>query len=374
MTGTPTNSGADVSGPDHLPGLVGGDPLAAFSEPVRAWFSASFPHPTDAQAAAWPAIAAGEHTLLCAPTGSGKTLAAFLWALDDLGRDPDPEPGVRVLYVSPLRALAIDVDKNLRGPRRGISLAAQRLGTPFREPTIGIRTGDSTESERRRLVRDPPDILITTPESLYLMLTSQARETLIGVQRVIVDEIHALAATKRGAHLALTLERLEHLVSARGRAPEAVRGSVLQRIGLSATQRPLEVVAGYLGGNLVERTADPTTAPTTAPATVRPDPVERPVRIVDAGVRKELDLQVVVPVEDMGAPAGPVPAPATGAAGSGPTPARGSIWPSIHPRLLELVEQHRSTLVFVNARRTAERLASRLNELAADTGDGEGAG
>ena len=363
-----------MSGPDHLPGLVGGDPLAAFSEPVRAWFSASFPHPTDAQAAAWPAIAAGEHTLLCAPTGSGKTLAAFLWALDDLGRDPDPEPGVRVLYVSPLRALAIDVDKNLRGPRRGISLAAQRLGTPFREPTIGIRTGDSTESERRRLVRDPPDILITTPESLYLMLTSQARETLIGVQRVIVDEIHALAATKRGAHLALTLERLEHLVSARGRAPEAVRGSVLQRIGLSATQRPLEVVAGYLGGNLVERTADPTTAPTTAPATVRPDPVERPVRIVDAGVRKELDLQVVVPVEDMGAPAGPVPAPATGAAGSGPTPARGSIWPSIHPRLLELVEQHRSTLVFVNARRTAERLASRLNELAADTGDGEGAG
>jgi len=335
------------------------DPLASFSDPVRAWFSASFPEPTDAQAQAWPAIAAGEHTLLCAPTGSGKTLAAFLWALDDLGSRQAPDAdgsakaGTRVVYVSPLRALAVDVDKNLRGPLRGISLAAQRLGVSYREPTIGVRTGDSSSQERRRLVRDPPDILITTPESLYLMLTSQARETLLGVERIIVDEIHALAATKRGAHMALSLERLEHLLVANGAAPDPVRGSVVQRIGLSATQRPLEVVAAFLAGN--------------NPATATP----RPVRIVDAGVRKELDLQVIVPVDDMGA-LGEQPQPsergATGAPGAGGPPRR-SIWPSIHPMLLDLVEQHRSTLVFVNARRLAERLASRLNELAAEEPD-----
>ncbi|UDY34626.1 Lhr family helicase [Dermatobacter hominis] len=342
------------------------EPLEGLSEPVRAWFAASFPEPTDAQARAWPAIAAGEHTLLCAPTGSGKTLAAFLWALDDLGRTPSPNAGVRVVYVSPLRALAVDVDKNLRGPLRGISLAAQRLGVPFAEPTIGVRTGDSSAQERRRLVRQPPDILITTPESLYLMLTSQARDTLVGVERVIVDEIHALAATKRGAHLALTLERLEHHTRASGREPDPVRGSVVQRIGLSATQRPLEVVAGYLTGNEIE-------AAGTGPgddARVVP----RPVRIVDAGIRKELDLQVVVPVDDMGAlgevAQGPDPAVQGGPAAAGPP--RRSIWPSIHPVLLELVEQHRSTLVFVNARRLAERLASRLNELAAEEPDGDG--
>ena len=346
------------------------DPLEGLSEPVRAWFAASFPEPTDAQAQAWPAIAAGEHTLLCAPTGSGKTLAAFLWALDDLGRAPSATAGVRVVYVSPLRALAVDVDKNLRGPLRGISLAAQRLGVPFAEPTIGVRTGDSSAQERRRLVREPPDILITTPESLYLMLTSQARETLAGVERVIVDEIHALAATKRGAHLALTLERLEHHVRAAGREPHPGRDAVVQRIGLSATQRPLEVVAGYLTGNEVQRGATGSDGAAGPGDDARIVP--RPVRIVDAGIRKELDLQVVVPVDDMGAlgevAQGPDPSVQGGPAAAGPP--RRSIWPSIHPVLLDLVESHRSTLVFVNARRLAERLASRLNELAAEDPDG----
>lgn len=335
----------------------GTDPLAGFSEPARAWFASSFPEPTPAQTAAWPPIASGHHTLLCAPTGSGKTLAAFLSAIDRLGGDPRPEPGVRVLYVSPLRALAVDVDKNLRGPLRGIALAAERLGAPFAEPTVGVRTGDSTAEERRALVRRPPDVLITTPESLYLMLTSRARETLSTVETVIVDEIHALARTKRGAHLAVTLERLEHLLRGAGRPVDPARGSVAQRIGLSATQRPLEVVAGYLGGN-----------------TVTVDGISpRPVEIVDAGVRKELDLQVVVPVEDLGQLGEVVEGPASGPAAAGPV--RRSIWPSMHPVLLDLVESHRSTLVFVNARRLAERLASRLNELAAEaTGDaGDGA-
>ena len=329
------------------------DPLEGFTEPVRAWFSSSFPEPTSAQAGAWPAIAAGDHTLLCAPTGSGKTLAAFLWAIDRLGSDPAPEPGVRVLYVSPLRALAVDVDKNLRSPLRGIALAAERLGAAFVEPTIGVRTGDSSAQERRALVRRPPDVLITTPESLYLMLTSQARATLTGVETVIVDEIHALAPTKRGAHLALSLERLEHLVRSAGRDPVPGRAAVVQRIGLSATQRPLEVVAGYLGGNTV--------APGAAADT---RPVPRPVRIVDAGIRKELDLQVIVPVEDLGALGEVVDGPASGPAAAGPV--RRSIWPSMHPVLLGLVQEHHSTLVFVNARRLAERLASRLNELAAE--------
>jgi len=353
-----------------------GDPLAGFSDPVRAWFTSSFPEPTDAQARAWPAIAAGEHTLLCAPTGSGKTLAAFLWALDDLGsRLAAPDiaaldasaaggAGARVLYVSPLRALAVDVEKNLRAPLRGIALAAQRLGVNFVEPTVGVRTGDSSAQERRRLVRDPPDILITTPESLYLMLTSQARETLLNVERVIVDEIHALAATKRGAHLALSLERLEHLLLANGREPDPVRASVVQRIGLSATQRPLEVVAGFLGGNSLGRNDLGGDGQDTDHIT------QRPVRIVDAGIRKELDLQVVVPVDDMGALGETQQVPEQGGPDAAGAPRR-SIWPSMHPVLLEMVEQHRSTLVFVNARRLAERLASRLNELAAEDPDAD---
>ncbi len=298
----------DAASPESLMGL--------FSAATRAWFESSFPEPTAAQLLSWGPISRHENTLLFAPTGSGKTLAAFMWAIDSLGSRPAVNPGVRVVYVSPLRALAVDVEKNLRSPIRGVALAAARLGLPFAEPTVGVRTGDTTASERRSLVRNPPDILITTPESLYLMLTSAARETLLGVESVIIDEIHALAPTKRGAHLSLSLERLDHLILSRAEA-ERVRRP--QRIGLSATQRPLETVAKFLGG-------------------------EAPVTIVDAGMTKELDIEVVVPVEDMGAE------------GS-------SIWPHMHPELLRLVEQHRSTLIFVNARRLAERLATRLNEL-----------
>jgi ATP-dependent helicase Lhr and Lhr-like helicase len=337
--------------------------LAGFSAPVRAWFETSFPAPTAAQVGAWGPISRGEHTLLCAPTGSGKTLAAFLWALDLLGRPGPVRPaGVSVLYVSPLRALAVDIEKNLRSPLRGIALAAERLGEGFRPPTVGVRTGDTTANERRALVRDPPDILITTPESLYLMLTSQARETLRGCRSVIVDEIHALAPTKRGAHLALTLERLEHLVANAPGAevPSGGRTGTVQRIGLSATQRPLEVVADYLGGNVA-------CAPDDGAVVMRP----RAVTIVDSGTRKELDIEVVVPVDDMGALGGPASAPPDGSAPDGGGPRR-SIWPSMHPELLRLVEQHRSTLVFVNARRLAERLASRLNELAEEAAAPDG--
>jgi ATP-dependent Lhr-like helicase len=320
--------------------------LDLFSAPTRSWFEGSFGGPTRAQAEAWPAIAEGGHVLLCAPTGSGKTLAAFLWAIDRIASDPPPDEvdgatgGVRVLYISPLRALAVDVDKNLRAPLRGSALAAQRMGESYREPTVGVRTGDTSAEERRALRRHPPDILITTPESLYLMLTSAAREGLASVEVVIVDEIHSVAATKRGSHLALSLERLERVCE---RPP--------QRIGLSATQRPLEEIAHFLGGNRV----------------VDGEVVgERAVTIVDAGMRKELDLRVIVPVEDMSDPGAGVEPPAPTGPALAPPPPQRSIWPSIHPRLLELVEEHNSTLVFVNARRLAERLASRLNQLADD--------
>lgn len=325
---------------------VPADPLELFSHPVREWFSATFSAPTLAQQLGWPAIAEGEHTLLLAPTGSGKTLAAFLWSLDRLGR-VDPRPGgartaTRVLYVSPLKALAVDVEKNLRGPLTGIALAARRLGDHFSEPSIGMRTGDTSPADRRRLINHPPDVLITTPESLYLMLTSRAREALRGVETVIVDEIHAVAGTKRGAHLALSLERLEELVET---SP--------QRIGLSATQRPLSEIAGFLGGCEIRD------------ARLTP----RPVTVVDAGVAKELDVEIVVPVEDMGDLGRPVD---EHEAGPGePLPARRSIWPAMHPELLDLIRQHRSTLVFVNSRRLAERLATRLNELAS-TGESRG--
>src|SRR3984957_3572895 len=243
--------------------------LAGFSEATRAWFTASFAAPTPAQAQAWQAIGAGQHTLVIAPTGSGKTLAAFLWAIDKLATEPPPADAkqrCRVLYVSPLKALAVDVQRNLRSPLTGIGHAAQRLGRPVPDIRVGVRTGDTAADERRQLAGKPPDILITTPESLYLMLTSRARDSLRGVETVIIDEVHAMAGGKRGAHLALSLERLD-----------ALRGSgnrPAQRIGLSATVRPPEEVASFLGG-------------------------ARPVSLVAPPSEKRLELRIVVPVEDM---------------------------------------------------------------------------
>jgi ATP-dependent Lhr-like helicase len=309
-----------------------------FSPPTSAWFDATFREPTPAQRDGWPSIAGGSHTLVCAPTGSGKTLAAFLWAIDRIATDdvPDRKQRCRVLYISPLRALAVDVEKNLRAPIAGIKLAAERLGIDIHEPSVAIRTGDTEAAERRALQRTPPDILITTPESLYLMLTSQARDTLRSVETVIVDEIHAVAHSKRGSHLMLSLERLEEITT----APP-------QRIGLSATQRPLEEIARFLGGRVNGK--------------------DRAVAIIDAGLRKQLDVEVVVPVEDMAnlsdldAPSG---APSNRHDDRPGGDGRGSIWPAIHPKLLELVLAHHSTIIFVNARRLAERLAARLNELA----------
>ncbi|MDG1367122.1 MAG: DEAD/DEAH box helicase, partial [Acidimicrobiales bacterium] len=315
------------------------DPLAAFAEPVRAWFTSTFREATPPQREGWPAIANGDHTLVLAPTGTGKTLSAFLWALNRLAVNEvpaDPQARTRVVYVSPLRALAVDVEKNLRAPLQGVGFAAERLGADVHTPTVGVRTGDTSAADRRQLVRTPPDILITTPESLFLMLTSKARETLVNVEAVIIDEIHAMAGTKRGAHLMVSLERLEELTE---RPP--------QRIALSATQRPLDEIARFLGGNDVSE--DGAVVP-------------RPVTVVDAGTRKELQIEVIVPIEDMAKlgeriepnPDGPAPVSSN---------ARRSIWPSIHPRLLELIEQHHSTLIFSNARRLSERLATRLNEL-----------
>jgi ATP-dependent Lhr-like helicase len=319
------------------------DPLALFSPAVAEWFRSAFAAPTPAQAGGWASIAAGRHTLIHAPTGSGKTLAAFLWTLDRLAREPRPRttavPGsVRVLYVSPLKALIYDVERNLRAPLAGIRLEAERLGEPAPRIEVGVRTGDTPAEERRQLARNPPDILITTPESLYLILTSQAAEILRGVEHVIVDEVHALAGTKRGAHLALSLERLEKLTA---RPP--------QRIGLSGTQRPVETIARFLGGIGPGRAGE-----------------SREVSIVDAGSRKALELSVRVPVEDMSKlgellppeeqPGGPVTAPE----------ARSSIWPAIHPRILELIREHHSTIIFCNSRRLAERLANKLNELAGE--------
>src|SRR4051812_23670153 len=289
------------------------DALNVFSEATREWFSRTFDGPTPAQTKGWPVIASGANTLIQAPTGSGKTLAAFLYAIDRL--TPTPGEGLRVLYVSPLKALNYDVERNLRGPLAGLQS----------QLSVAVRTGDTPQKERAAMLRTAPDILITTPESLFLMLTSRARDLLRTVDTVIVDEVHAVAGTKRGAHLALSLERLQRLV---GERP-------LQRIGLSATQRPLEEIGRFVGGGT-------------------------PVELVDAGVAKKLDLQVMVPVEDMRE---------LGSTGQtldvDAAPTVNSIWPSIYPALLELVREHRSTIVFVNNRRLAERLALRLNELAA---------
>ena len=301
--------------------------LDRFSSATSSWFRSTFAAPTEAQEQGWEAISRGDHTLILAPTGSGKTLAAFLWALDRLataGPVVEERERCRVLYISPLKALTYDVERNLRAPLVGMEATGVRVGT---------RTGDTTEKERRDIHRHPPDILVTTPESLYLMLTSQVREILASVEHVIIDEIHAVAATKRGAHLALSLERLDRLCD----APP-------QRIGLSATQRPLDELARFLGGR------------------------DKSVTIVDAGVRKQLDIEVIVPVEDMAdlgrrSSPGDPDAVLSGPAAGDPE-VRSSIWPSIHPVLLELIRTHTSTLIFVNARGTAERLAGRLNELA----------
>ena len=333
------------------------DVLERFSPATRAWFTGAFAAPTAAQAGAWESISGGDNTLVVAPTGSGKTLAAFLWSLDRLtaaatdngtatatapeagaesGSGPgsrsdangkggggiDPRRRCRVLYVSPLKALAVDVERNLRAPLTGIRQAARRMGLPVPDVRVGIRSGDTPADERRRLATRPPDILITTPESLFLLLTSQARESLRGVETVIVDEVHAVAGTKRGAHLALSLERLDALLD-----------RPAQRIGLSATVRPVEEIAAFLGG-------------------------PRPAGVVQPPSDKVVDLDIVVPVEDMGEVAGFVDDAGTA------DPRRRSIWPHVEDRLLDLIQAHRSTLVFANSRRLAERLCGRLNELA----------
>ena len=290
------------------------DPLTRFSLVTRDWFAGTFAAPTPAQADAWSAIAEGDNTLVVAPTGSGKTLAAFLWAIDSLAGTPREErtSGTQVLYVSPLKALAVDVERNLRTPLAGMARVAAQRGLPAPDITVGLRSGDTTPARRRQLISTPPDVLITTPESLFLMLTSAARKTLAGVKTVIVDEVHAIAGAKRGAHLALSLERLDDMLPAPA-----------QRIGLSATVRPPEEVARFLSG------ASPTT-------------------IVAPPAAKTFELTVQVPVPDMA------------------NLANNSIWPDVEARLVDLVETHNSTIVFANSRRLAERLTARLNEIHAE--------
>ncbi len=352
-------------------------PLGTFHPVVQRWFAEAFGQPTSAQTAAWPVIAGGNHTLLLAPTGSGKTLAAFLVAIDRLmfhPRPPGAEAGVRVLYVSPLKALAVDVERNLRVPLAGVEAVAKRDGIHYQRPRIAVRSGDTPSSERYRHTRHPPDILITTPESLYLLLTSRARETLRTVETVIVDEIHSLVGSKRGAHLFVSLERLERLRrpartmgSAVGRATNGAASlGAAQRIGLSATQRPLNEVARLLGGLEAATATDdhiPASAGRSHQAMSGGDAVPlrpRPVEIVEVGRRRPLELTIEVPVDDMAALAQSQPSGEE----AGGAPALASIWPAIHPRLLELIRAHRSTMIFVNSRRLAERLSAAINELA----------
>src|SRR3954452_5709284 len=301
-------------------------PLDRFSPATRAWFTGAFAAPTAAQEGAWEAISGGQDNLVVAPTGSGTTLSAFLWSLDQLASSPppeDPKRRCRVLYVSPLKALAVDVERNLRAPLTGIRQAAQRLGLPVPDIRVATRSGDTPAEERRAFGKTPPDIFITTPESLFLVLTSAARESLRGVETVIVDEVHAVSGTKRGAHLALSLERLDALLD-----------KPAQRIGLSATVRPLDEVARFLGGS-------------------------QPVEIVSPPSTKEWDLRVVVPVEDM-------TMPEEYDEESGDPGRSTSIWPHVEEHVVDLVEQHRSTIVFANSRRLAERLTARLNEIATE--------
>ncbi len=415
----PASSGS--SAPTPVGNLAdSADVLDLFHPVTAAWFRAVFEGVTPPQREGWPAIAHGDSTLILSPTGTGKTLTAFLWCLDRLMLQRPSHfgenPGCRVLYLSPLKALAVDVERNLRSPLQGIANMAQREGVPVHIPEISVRTGDTSQKDRARFKRHPGEILITTPESLYLLLTSDAGETLRSVETVIIDEIHALVPTKRGAHMALSLERLE-----------ALCGHPLQRIGLSATQRPLEEVARFLGGAEAQnpspapandlssgpefptnaslrpevqldrenasgsatasteaRAAEAITATTGLTAAAAEDynsaeaaeaepetpgagisgPRFRPVTIINAGARKRLEIRVEVPVEDM-AKLGEIQDLPSGPASQGPK--RTSIWQSIHPRLLEIVRERTSTLIFVNARRVAERLAGALNELAGES-------
>ncbi|HKT58281.1 MAG TPA: ATP-dependent helicase [Microbacterium sp.] len=340
-----------------------GDVLDMFGPATREWFRGAFTAPTDAQRGAWTAISAGKHALVVAPTGSGKTLSAFLWAIDrvfhekagerqpDAGRGGGPKGTTRILYVSPLKALGVDVERNLRSPLVGIGQQARRLGIHLPGLTVGVRSGDTTSSDRRKLVASPPDILITTPESLYLMLTSRAGETLRDVHTVIVDEVHAVAATKRGAHLAVTLERLDAL--RRSLVPDAAPA---QRIGLSATVRPIDEVASFLGG-------------------------AAPVEIVAPRASKTFDMRVVVPIDDL---SNPPPAPSAYQSAPEPvaegdeqgeanwfdppetTEMTGSVWPHVEEAIVDRVLQNSSTIVFANSRRLAERLTGRLNEIYAE--------